>query len=94
MLPEYNYLEKEGYITGLLEVTDKEVILMDIYSSRESFGFARDAIGSTRRRTIFNKLAVIVLQKQMTSLFVSLDMFSPVVPFLFYFDSSVTNINY
>ena len=32
---------------------------MEIYASREAFSFARDVIGSTIRRTIVNKLAVI-----------------------------------
>ena len=64
----------EGDITGLIEVTVKEYCLMGRYASREAFGFARDVIGSTRRSTIVNKLAVIVLQHITNSLFVYLDM--------------------
>ena len=48
---------------------------MEIDDKREDFGFARDVIGSTRRVTIFDKLAVIVLKRIMTSSIVSLDMF-------------------
>ena len=59
-------LEREGYITGLLEVTVQGGCIMEKYASIEAFGFARDVIGSTRRRTIVNKLAVIVLQLTMT----------------------------
>ena len=39
-------------------------------------GFARDVTGSTIIFTIFEKLAVIVLQHIMNPLFISLDMFS------------------
>ena len=48
---------------------------MERDASREAFGFARDVIGSTRRRTIVDKLAVIVLKRIMTPLFVFLEMF-------------------
>ena len=48
---------------------------MERDSSREAFGFARDVIGSTRRHTIVDKLAVIVLQRIMTPSFFSLEMF-------------------
>ena len=48
---------------------------MEIDASIEAFVFASDAIGSTRRRNIVNKLAVIVLQRIMTPLFICLDMF-------------------
>ena len=47
--------------------------------SRDAFGFARDVIGSTRRSTIANKLAVTVLQRIMTPSFVSLDMFAVLI---------------
>ena len=56
---------------------------MERDSSREAFGFARGVIGSTRRRTTVNNLAVIVLQRIMTPLFVSLTMFALFVPYLF-----------
>ena len=51
--------------------------------SREAFGFAMDVLGSTRRPNIFNKLAVIFFQYIMNILFVSLDMFAIVVPYMF-----------
>ena len=56
---------------------------MERDASREAFGFARDVIGSTRRPTIVNKLAVIVLQSIMTPSFVFLGMFALVVPCFF-----------
>ena len=65
----------EGYITGSLEVTVKESYLMEKYSSREAFGFARDVIGSTRGCTIVDKFIIIVFQCIMNHSFVSLDMF-------------------
>ena len=55
---------------------------MERDASREAVGFARDLIGSKRRCTIFNKLAVIFLQRIMTPSFVSLDMFALVIPYL------------
>ena len=69
-------LERDRDITGLLEVTVQVGFLMEIYASREAFVFSTDLIGSTRRRTIINKLAVIVLQCINNPLFVSLDMFA------------------
>ena len=48
---------------------------MEIYASREAFGFARDVIGSTRRFTIVDKFAVIFLKLIITPSFVSLDVF-------------------
>ena len=47
---------------------------MERDASKEAFGFSRDVIGSTRRRTIVKKLAVIVLQQIVTPLFVSIYM--------------------
>ena len=44
-------------------------------ASIEAFGFARDAIGPTRRCTIVNNFIVIVLKYIMIPSFVSLDMF-------------------
>ena len=70
-------------ITGLLELTFQGGFLRERYLSREAFGFAMDVICSTRRPTIFNKLAVIILERIMTTLCVSLDMFTLVVPYLF-----------
>ena len=68
--------EREGNITCLLEATVRGCFLMEIYASREAFGFARDVIGSTIRRNIVNHLAVIVLQHTTIPSFVSLDMFA------------------
>ena len=68
-------LEREGDIIDLLEVTVQGGCLMERDASIEAFGFTRDVIGSKRRRTIFDKLAVIVLKRIMTPSFVSLNMF-------------------
>ena len=67
-------LNREGYITVLLEVTVQRSFLMEIDASREVF-FARDLIGSTRSFTIVDKLAMIVLKCIMTPSFFSLEMF-------------------
>ena len=75
ILPKEKKLQREEYITGLLEVIVLGVFLMERYATIEAFGFERDVIGSTRRRTIVDKLAVIVLKRIMTPSFVSLDMF-------------------
>ena len=53
-------LNREGDITGLIEVTVQVSCLMEKDSSREAFGLARDLIGSTIRCTIVNKFIVIV----------------------------------
>ena len=63
-------LNREGDITGLLEVNVQGSFLMEKYSSIEAFGFARDVTGSTRRFTIVNKFIVIVLKYIMTPSFV------------------------
>ena len=47
---------------------------MEIDTSIETFSFAMYVLGSTRITNIVNKLAVIVLQRIMTPLFVSLDI--------------------
>ena len=75
ILPKNKKLNREGDITGLLEVTVQGSCLMEIDSSREAFGFARDLISSTRRCTIFDKFVVIVLKRIMNTSFVSLAMF-------------------
>ena len=75
IFPKKKKLNKKGDITGLLEVNIQGIFLMEIYASKEAFGFARDVIGSTRRCTIVDKFVVIVLKRIMTPLFVSLEMF-------------------
>ena len=65
---------------------------MERDASREAFGFETDMIGSTRRPTIVNKLAVILLQHIMTPLFFSLDMFVLVV--IYFFFCLISNIKY
>ena len=77
-------LEREEYITSLIEVTVQGGWLTDIYASIEAFGFVMDVLGSTIRPTIVKNLAVTILQRIMTPLFVSLYMFALVVPYLFY----------
>ena len=56
---------------------------MEIYTSREAFGFLRDVIDSKTRPTSLNKLAVIFLQRITNPLFISFDMFALVVPYCF-----------
>ena len=73
--PKKNKLNREGYITVLLEVTVQGSCVMEMYASREAFSFERDVIGSKRRCTIVDKFIVIVLKRIMTPLFVSLDTF-------------------
>ena len=75
IFPIKKKLNREGYITVLLEVTVQGIFIMEIDASREAFGFSRDVIGSTRRCTIVDKFVVIVLKRIMTPSFVSLDMF-------------------
>ena len=75
ILQKKKKLSIEGDITGLLEVTVQGSCLMEKYVSTETFGFARDVIGSTRRCTIVNKFTVIVLKYIMTPSFISLDIF-------------------
>ena len=75
IFPEKKKLNREGDITGLLEVTVQGSCLMEIYASMEAFGFARDVTGSTRRCTIVDKFVVVVLKHIITPSFVSLYMF-------------------
>ena len=75
IFPKKRKINREGDITGFLEVTVQGSCPMEKYSSREAFGFAKVVIGSTRRCTIVNKFIVIVLKYIMTPSFVSLDMF-------------------
>ena len=75
ILQKKKKLNREGDITGLLEVTVQGSCLMERYASREAFGFARDVIRSTIRCTIVDNFVVNVLKRIMTPLFVSLDMF-------------------
>ena len=76
-------LEREGYITGLLDVTIIGGCLMERDYSREPFGFSMSVLGLTRIYTTVNKLAVTSFQCIMPPLFVNLDMFDLVVPYLF-----------
>ena len=75
ILTKNKKLNREGYITGLLEVTVQLSRLMEIDTSIEASGFARYVIGSKRSCTIVEKFSVIVLKHIMNTLFVSLDMF-------------------
>ena len=75
ILPKKKNLNREGDTTGLVEVTVQGIFLMEIYASREAFGFARDVIGSTRGCTIVKKFIVIFLKRIMTPSFSPLDMF-------------------
>ena len=75
---ENKRLEREVYLTGLIEVTVKVDFPMERYSSIKPFGFAMSVIGSKIRPTTVNKLA-------MTPSLVTLDMFALVVPFFLLF---------
>ena len=76
IFPKNKKLNREGYLTELLEVTVQGSCLREIDASIEAFSFTRDVIGSTRRCTIVNKFIVIVLKRIMNPSFLSLDMFS------------------
>ena len=75
IFPKKKKLNREGDTTGIVEVTVQGSCLMGKDPSIESFGFARDVIGSTRGCTIVNKFILIVLKHIMTPYFVSLDIF-------------------
>ena len=49
ILPKNKKLNREGDITGLLEVTVQGSFLMKIGAPREAFGFTRDLIGSKKK---------------------------------------------
>ena len=65
ILKERN-LEREGDITGLIEVTVMGGCIMERYVLREPLGFTMAVLGSTTRPTNVNKLAVTALQQIMT----------------------------
>ena len=69
----------------LLEVNLMGDFLMEIFASRNLFGFSMAVLGSTKRPTNVNKLDVTALKHIMTPLFVTLEMFALVVPYLFTF---------
>ena len=75
IFPKNKKLNREGDITGLLEVPVQGSCLTEIDSSREVVGSARDVIGSTRMLTIVDKFVLIVLKRNMTPSLVSLYMF-------------------
>ena len=68
-------LNREGDITCLLDINIQVISLMEIDSSREAFGFARDVTGSTRKCTIVNKSVIIFLKRIMTPSLFSHDIF-------------------
>ena len=56
ILLKNKYLGREGVITGLLEVNVMGVCLIEIYASREPFGFAFDVLmGLNRGPNTVNK---------------------------------------
>ena len=57
---------------------------MEGYVSREIFGFAISLLGSKRRPSPVKKLYVTVLQCILTPPFITVDIFSLVVSYLFY----------
>ena len=76
-------LYREVDITGSLEVNAMGVCLREKDVSIEPFGFAMDVLGSTRRPTTANNLAVTIFQLIMNPSFVPLGMFALVVSYLF-----------
>ena len=59
---------------------------MEIYASRESFVFEISVLlGSTRGPITVNKFAVTALQRILTPLFITIDIFALVVTYLFAF---------
>ena len=75
ILTKKKNLYREGDTACLVEVTVQRSCLMEKYTFREAFVFARDVIGSTRGCTIVNKFIVIFLECITTPSFVSLDTF-------------------
>ena len=81
LLKERN-LDREEDITVNLEVNVQGGYIMGRDAKIEPFCFEMDVLGSTRRPTIFNKLAVVFLQRIMTPSFVSLEIFALFIPYL------------
>ena len=75
--------EGGGGITRLLEVTVMGGYLLERCASREPFGFEMAVLGSTRRPTTVNKLAVPALRHILTPSFITVDMLALVIPYLF-----------
>ena len=61
-------LNREGYITGLLEVTLKEGYLMKGYPTRKTFSFSMDVLISKIRPTNLNTWIMTALQTNLESL--------------------------
>ena len=76
-------LYREIYLTILIKLTVQVNFLMEIGVSREPFVFSMAVLGSTIRPTTINTFSVIYYQHIMTPLFITLDMFALVVPYLF-----------
>ena len=57
---------------------------MEGYGSMETFGFSMDVLGSTKITTTVIKLVMTYLQRILTPLFVTIDIISLVIPYLFY----------
>ena len=76
-------IKREEDITGLLEVTVLEGCLLGGDSSRESFCFAMSVLSSTRRTTTVKFLAMTAFQCILIPLFIIVDTFALVVPYLF-----------
>ena len=73
-------LKREEDITELVEVTSTKFYLIEGDASRESFGFSMTVISSTRRPTTVNIWVVTALQRILTPSFITVDIFSLVIP--------------
>ena len=76
-------LNKEEYITVLVEVTAMEGCIMKGDTSREPFSLPMAILGSKIRPTNVKKLAVTALQHILTPLFITFDIFALAVPYFF-----------
>ena len=56
---------------------------MEIEASRKNFIFEMDILGSTKRPTTINKLAVTALKRLLNPSFNTVDIFALVVTYLF-----------
>ena len=83
VFPKNYEIRKEEGITVLIEVTVKYGYIMVGDDSGEPFVFVVSVIGSKNIPTTEKNLAVTDLQSILTPLFVTVDIFALVVPYLF-----------
>ena len=81
--PKKKDLDRDGDTTRLLEVTVIGGFQMEIYALRKTLSVSIVVIDSTRRPTTVKNVAVTALQRILTPLFITVDIFALVVPYLF-----------